>query len=42
MKAKILVVDDEESIRFTFNIFLSEDGYEVGTAAGYEEALALI
>jgi PAS domain S-box-containing protein len=42
MKAKILVVDDEESIRFTFNLFLSEEGYEVGTAAGYEEAMALI
>ena len=42
MKAKILVVDDEESIRFTFNIFLSEDGYEVSTAASYDEALALI
>ena len=42
MKAKILVVDDEESIRFTFNIFLSEDGYEVSTAAGYDEAMELI
>ncbi len=42
MKAKILVVDDEESIRFTFNIFLSDDGYEVGTAASYDEAIALI
>jgi PAS domain S-box-containing protein len=42
MKAKILVVDDEESIRFTFNIFLSEDGYEVSTAASYDEAMALI
>ncbi len=42
MKAKILVVDDEESIRFTFNIFLSEDGYEVSTAASYDEAIELI
>jgi two-component system response regulator HydG len=42
MKAKILVVDDEESIRFTFSIFLSEDGYEVSTAASYDEAIALI
>jgi len=42
MKAKILVVDDEESIRFTFNVFLSEDGYEVSTADSYDEAMALI
>jgi len=42
MKAKILVVDDEESIRFSFNIFLAEDGYEVSTAASYDEALELI
>ena len=42
MKAKILVVDDEDSIRFTFNIFLSEDGYEVSTAASYDEAMAQI
>ena len=30
--AKILVVDDEESIRFTFDSFLSDEGYEVVTA----------
>ncbi|MFT5700092.1 MAG: two-component system response regulator HydG [Desulforhopalus sp.] len=42
MKSKILVVDDEESIRFTFNIFLTEADYEVDTVANYEEAVALI
>ncbi|MFT5729329.1 MAG: two-component system response regulator HydG [Desulforhopalus sp.] len=42
MKSKILVVDDEESIRFTFNIFLVEADCEVDTAANYEEAVALI
>lgn len=42
MKEKILVVDDEESIRFSFNIFLSEDGYQVSTAASYSEAMELI
>ena len=42
MKAKILVVDDEEGIRFSFNIFLAEDGYEVSTAASYSEAIELI
>jgi PAS domain S-box-containing protein len=39
MAEKILVVDDEESIRFTFDIFLSEDGYKVTTAENYDDAL---
>ena len=42
MKAKILVVDDEEGIRFSFHLFLSEDGYQVSTAATYGEAIDLI
>ena len=29
MNERILVVDDEESIRFTFNAFLSDAGYNV-------------
>ena len=33
----ILVVDDEESIRFTFENFLAEEGYEVTTASGYDD-----
>ncbi len=32
MKQKILVADDEESIRFTFATFLKEAGYHVATA----------
>ncbi len=32
MKSKILVVDDEESIRFTFDAFLKDEGHEVETA----------
>jgi PAS domain S-box-containing protein len=40
MEEKILVVDDEESIHFTFNIFLSEEGYEVTNAENYDEAIA--
>ena len=32
MTAKILVVDDEESIRFTFDAFLCEEGHEIQTA----------
>ena len=39
MNYKVLVVDDEESIRFTFNAFLNDDGYTVETAENLEEAL---
>jgi len=42
MKANILVVDDEESLRFTFENFLSGEGHRVQTAAGYDDAIALI
>jgi two-component system response regulator HydG len=39
----ILIVDDEESIRITFEMFLKREGYgKVTTAATLEEALALI
>jgi DNA-binding NtrC family response regulator len=41
-KPKILVVDDEESIRFTFDAFLSDEGYDVSTAKNYDEAVARI
>lgn len=39
---KILVVDDEESIRFTLEIFLLEEGYDVSLASNYDEAVSLI
>ncbi len=42
MNDKILVVDDEESIRFTFSAFLSDAGYQVETAASQSEALEMI
>ncbi len=39
----ILVVDDEESLRLTFQMFLAREGYgPVEVASTYEEALALI
>ena len=39
----ILIVDDEESIRITFEMFLKRAGYgKITTAATLEEALALI
>ena len=40
MSARILVVDDEESIRFTFERFLRAAGYVAVTAEGCVEALA--
>ena len=42
MVKKILVVDDEESIRFTFDVFLTEAGYEITTAENYDAALACL
>ena len=39
MGYRILVVDDEESIRFTFSAFLRDAGYVVETAASLNEAL---
>ncbi|MBF0496492.1 MAG: response regulator [Deltaproteobacteria bacterium] len=40
MKANILVIDDEESIRFSFHRFLVAEGYNVITAESYFEALS--
>jgi DNA-binding NtrC family response regulator len=40
MKANILIIDDEESIRFSFQRFLAADGYHVVTAGSYLEALS--
>jgi PAS domain S-box-containing protein len=40
--ARILVVDDEESILYTFDSFLSDEGHEVVAAGDYEEALRRI
>ncbi len=42
MNEKILIVDDEESIRFTYRNFLEEGGYDVFTAENYEEALLML
>ncbi|MBW2569381.1 MAG: sigma 54-interacting transcriptional regulator [Deltaproteobacteria bacterium] len=39
---RILIVDDEESIRFTFKSFLSKAGYETLTAKDYTSALKVI
>ncbi|MDH3878959.1 MAG: response regulator, partial [Desulfobacterales bacterium] len=37
--AKILVVDDEESIRFTFESFLSDEGHDIDTAPDFQTAV---
>lgn len=42
MKARILIIDDEEGIRFTFKKFLSKEGYEVAAAEDFNEAVDLI
>ncbi|NCU32954.1 MAG: response regulator, partial [Candidatus Moranbacteria bacterium] len=39
--AKILVVDDEKSIRSTFEIFLSKEGHDVVTADDVSSAIAI-
>lgn len=39
MTAKILIVDDEEGIRFTFERFLRSREYSVDTAKDYDEAI---
>ena len=40
MKANILVIDDEESIRFSFHRFLAAEGHHVITAQSYLEGVA--
>ena len=42
MSARILVTDDEESIRFTFERFLTAEGHIVATAESCAEALERI
>ncbi len=42
MKARILVVDDEESIRYSFSAFLSKEGHEVFTAEDFNGAVEYI
>ena len=39
MKSRILIIDDEEGIRYTFKSFLSKEGHEVLTAENYAVAM---
>ena len=42
MKPKILIIDDEKSIRFTIREFLLKEGYEAFDARDFDEALKII
>lgn len=42
VKSKILIVDDEEILKFTIEQFLLLDGYEVYKAGSYDEAISKI
>lgn len=42
MTSHILVIDDEESMRFTLGLFLQDSGYFVTTASSFAEAEELI
>lgn len=42
MKTKILIIDDEKSIRFTIKEFLLKEGYEVYATESFDEALKVI
>lgn len=42
MKAKILVIDDDQSIRYNFEQILSKEGHEVLTAEDYDSAMKAI
>jgi two-component system response regulator HydG len=42
MKAKILIIDDNKSIRLTIKEFLLKEGYDVFTTENFDEALKII
>lgn len=42
MSCRILVVDDEEAIRYTFREFLTDAGFQVDTAESLTEAAAMV
>ena len=42
MKSKVLIVDDEKSIRVGFKAHLSEEGFEVITAKDFDSAVKII
>lgn len=40
--SRVLIVEDEQVLRMTFQQFLEEEGYAVDVAEGYDEAVALL
>ncbi|MBJ6723778.1 sigma-54 dependent transcriptional regulator [Geomesophilobacter sediminis] len=42
MPSRILIIDDEESVRFTFRNLLEDEGYHADTADDFDSALELI
>jgi len=42
VRSRILVIDDEESIRYTFRDFLEDEGHKTITAASYEEGMGFL
>ncbi|PLY03863.1 MAG: hypothetical protein C0623_00500 [Desulfuromonas sp.] len=42
MASRILIVDDEENIRFTFESFLKDEGYAVKTASNLQDGKKLL
>lgn len=42
MKSRILVIDDEENIRYTFDNFLSEEGYQVKTVSNLHDGKEML
>lgn len=39
---RILIVDDEEGIRYTLGLLLKKEGYQVDDASGHDSAIALL
>lgn len=42
MAIRVLVIDDEATLRMTLSAYLEDDGFDVPAAASGEEALALL
>jgi len=42
VKGRVLIIDDEEGIRFTLKRFLNNDGYRADEAESYSDAISLI
>jgi DNA-binding NtrC family response regulator len=42
MNEKILIIDDEESLRYTFKRFLCSEGYEVESVGDFDESMRVI